>query len=75
MTDTASQNVMILAALKARGKQGMTSLEMQRAPIRSLRGAARVRDLRVDGHPIQTIMESNGEKRWARYVYIGRKAA
>lgn len=29
--------------------------------------AARVRELRKAGHDVQTVMEGEGEKKWARY--------
>lgn len=73
---TLSQNEMILAELKRRGRRGMTSRDMQRSPINCDRGAARVHELREERHPIETIMETNDSgKRYARYVYTGKRAA
>ena len=62
MSDTQTAN--ILHALKAgRAITPMDALQ----EFGCFRLAARINDLRRDGHPIATELESDGQKRWAKY--------
>lgn len=61
MTD---QNTLILRALK-KGKT-ITPLDAL-VWWNCFRLAARIRDLRQEGYPIQTVTEERNGKRWARY--------
>lgn len=54
----------ILAALKS--GQAVTPLDALR-DFGCLRLAARICDLRRDGHPIERSWGTDGEKRWAEY--------
>ena len=71
MTDTPSQNAMILAELK-RGRS-LTPIDALKR-FGCFRLGARIFDLKQDGHPITTTMVEERGKRFARYS-MPRKAA
>ena len=61
------QSHQILALLKRRSSRGITSWDAL-SEIGCMRLAARIYDLRVAGHNIQTRIEEYGTSRIARYV-------
>ena len=64
MTQTES----VLAVLRARGGEGLTALEALQL-VGTMRLAARIADLKAQGHPITTeLVTTPGGARVARYV-------
>lgn len=61
------QNQQILAYLKKKRNKGVTAIEALEK-FGCFRLAARIRNLRDDGHNIITMTEQSGNKRFARYV-------
>lgn len=59
-----TQTETILAHLKAGGS--ITPIDALR-DYGCFRLAARIKDLRDEGHPVEMTWETDGEKRWARY--------
>lgn len=59
-----SQSDMILAHLQA--GESITPMEALKE-YGIFRLAARIRDIREAGHDVQTVMEGEGDKKWARY--------
>lgn len=67
---TESQNAQVLAWLKSKeGKKGLTPLDALRR-FGCWRLGARIYNLRSMGHRIETEWETDGHKRWARYVLL-----
>jgi hypothetical protein len=65
-----SQNDELLRWMSKRPIDAQTAI----AQFSCYRLAARIRELREDGHNIQTIMIRDGRSAYARYVLVQRKA-
>lgn len=59
-----TQTDMILAHLQA--GENITPIDALRE-FGCFRLAARIKELREAGHDVQTVMEGEGDKKWARY--------
>jgi len=68
--ETAAQCAMILDAL--RSGRSLTPHDALRE-YKCFRLAARVYDLRKEGHNIVTMWERGANKRWARYVLLATR--
>jgi hypothetical protein len=63
-TRTGTQNAAILAHLRTSGS--ITPMDALRL-YNCFRLAARIKDLRNDGHDVAMVLDGDGEKKWARY--------
>lgn len=63
------QNEAVLALLRERGDGGITALEALHA-VGTFRLAARIADLRAEGHDIRTEMVAIGDKHVAVYTIV-----
>ena len=74
MAERLTQTDMILSLLRARGDRGCTAMDALNE-VGSFRLAARIADLRADGHTITSTMETTATgKRIARYRLVEPQA-
>lgn len=67
--DELTQKDLVLRALRLVGPAGLTQKEAY-GLCDTTRLAARIGELRGEGHPIETRWERKGRRKWARYVLV-----